>query len=249
MRIKTIYLALLLAGFSTTAYAQAAKQDKQDVKSGKAQGGKSSGAKQDAKSQDADDDTSQATSLDNLKGAPPAPALACSGPFAKDTTHAKLATEFGAKNVLFKDVELPGNYMTKATVAFDNDPTKRLVFFWGDEKARTKLKSVLIEAPSIWVGPGGIRNGLPLKELEKLNGGSFSIIAFGGVGGGTVSDLKGPFTNIAGGCTVTVLFEPGIANPLPPRYASITGDHKLVSTNFMLRRVRAQVSEWRVTYQ
>lgn len=250
MRITTIYLALLLACFSTTAYAQAAKQpDKQDVKSSKAPSGKSSGAKQGAKSQDEDDDTSQATSLDNLKDAPPAPALACSGPFAKDTTHAKLVTEFGAKNVVFKDVELPGNYLVKASVAFDNDPTKRLVFFWSDEKTRTKLKSVLIEAPSIWVGPGGIRNGLPLKELEKLNGGSFSLVAFGGVGGGTVSDLKGPFTNVPGGCTLTVLFEPGIANPLPPRYASITGDHKLVSTNFMLRRVRAQVSEWRVTYQ
>lgn len=245
MRIRIICLVIFLAGFSTNGYAQAAKQpDKQYVKSGKAQGGKSSGAKQDA-----DDDKSQATSLDNLKDAPPAPTLACSGAFAKETTHAKLATEFGAKNVVFKDVELPGNYLTKATVAFDSDPTKRLVFFWGDEKARTKLKYVLIEAPSIWVGPGGIRNGLPLKDLEKLNGGSFNMIAFGGVGGGTVSDLKGPLTNIPGGCTVTVRFEPGIANPLPPRYASITGDHKIASTNFMLRRVRAQITEWRVTYQ
>lgn len=252
MRIKSLQLALLLAGLSTCAYAQTAKQDvKQDTKPA-AQSAKPSpaktNAKQNAKDED-DDDTSQQTSLDNLKDAPPAPPLACAGPFAKDTTHAKLVAEFGAKNVVFKDVELPGNYMTKATVVFDADPTKRLVFFWADEKNRTKLKSILIEAPSIWLGPGGMRNGLPLKELEKLNGGTFSMIAFGGVGGGTVSDLKGPFVNIAGGCTLTATFEPGIANPLPPRYASITGDHKLQSNNFMLRRVRAQITEWRVKYQ
>lgn len=251
MLIKSLQLAFLLAGIATCAYAQTAKQDvKQDAKPA-AQGAKSSpaksSAKQSAKDED-DDDTSQQTSLNNLKDAPPAPPLACTGPFAKDTTHAKLVTEFGAKNVAFKDVELPGNYLTKATVVHDADPTKRLVFFWADEKNRTKLKSILVEAPSIWLGPGGVRNGLPLKELEKLNGGSFSMIAFGGVGSGTVSDLKGPFANVSGGCNLTVTFEPGIANPLPPRYASITGDHKLVSTNFMLRRVRAQVTEWRVTY-
>lgn len=209
---------------------------------------KGNAAKQDDTSQD-QDDSAQPTSLDNLKDAPKAPELTCSGPFAKDTSHAKLEAAFGAKNVAFKDVETPGDYMKKATVIFDNDPTKRAVFFWGDEKGRTKLTSILIEAPSTWAGPGGIRNGLPLKDLEKANGGSFSLVAFGGVNGGLASGLKGPFVNIAGGCTVQPRFEPGIANPLPPRYASVTGEQTLQSNNFVLRRVRPQVSEWRVNYQ
>ena len=210
---------------------------------------KGAAAKQDSTSGGHDEDTGQETSLDNFKDAPPAPQLNCSGPFAKDTTHAKLVAEFGDKNVAFKDVETPGNIMVKATVIFDNDPTKRAVFFWGDNKARSKLSSILIEAPSRWAGPGGLRNGLPLKELEKLNGGSFSMVAFGGVNGGNVSGLKGPFVNIAGGCTLVPRFEPGIANPLPPRFAAVTGEQTLVSTNFMLRRVRAQIGEWRVNYQ
>lgn len=210
---------------------------------------KGSAATQGNKSQDQDDDSAQPTSLDNLKDAPKAPELACSGPFAKDTSQAKLETAFGAKNVVFKDIEMPGNYMKKATVIFDSDPTKRAVFFWNDEKARTKLSSILIEAPSTWSGPGGVRNGLPLKDLEKANGGSFSMVAFGGVNSGLVSGLKGPFVNIAGGCTIQPRFEPGIANPLPPRFASVTGEQTLVSNNFVLRRVRPQISEWRVNYQ
>ena len=236
MRVWIAAVALMFATTATlpVAYAQTPKKGT---------------AKQDAKSQDKDDDTGQETSLDNFKDGPPAPQLNCAGPFAKDTSHAKLVSEFGDKNVAFKDVETPGNIIVKATVIFDNDPTKRAVFFWGDNKARNKLSSILIEAPSRWQGPGGIRNGLPLKELEKLNGGSFSMVAFGGVNGGNVSGLKGPFVNIAGGCTLVPRVEPGIANPLPPRYASVTGEQTLVSTNFMLRRVRAQIGEWRVNYQ
>ena len=238
MRLRPFYLIALFAiatSFSAVD-AIAAKKGNQD-------------AKPYAASQDQHDETGQETSLDNFKDGPPAPQLNCAGPFAKDTSHAKLVTEFGDKNVAFKDVETPGNILVKATVIFDNDPTKRAVFFWGDNKARNKLSSILIEAPSRWAGPGGIRNGLPLKELEKLNGGSFSMVAFGGVNGGNVSGLKGPFVNVAGGCTLVPRFEPGIANPLPPRYASVTGEQTLVSTNFMLRRVRAQIGEWRVNYQ
>lgn len=234
MRVTLVILATLLAIPLHIVHADAAKL------------AKTNGAA--AKSQDQTGDAGQSTSADNLKDAPKAPALACTGPFAKDSSHTRLTAEFGAKNVVFKDVETPGSLMVKATVVFDIDPTKRVVFFWSDEKTRARPSSILIEAPSTWTGPGGLRNGLPLKELEKLNGEPFSMIAFGGVGGGTVKDLKGPFSGIEGGCKLTATFEPGIANPLPPRYASITGDQPLKSTNLVLRRVRPQVTEWRIHY-
>lgn len=191
----------------------------------------------------------QDTSLNNLKDAPSAPVLACAGPFAKDTNHARLVTEFGARNVEFKDVEGTDSVKQKASVIFDADPTKRMVFYWDDIKSRTKLTRIVIDAPSTWLGPGGIRNGLPLKELEKINGGAFSIKGFGGVGGGDVSGLKGPLADISGDCKLAIRFEPGIANPLPPRYAAITGDVVVPSTNVTMRRVRAQVSEWSLNYR
>ena len=112
MRVWIAAVALMFATTATlpVAYAQTPKKGT---------------AKQDAKSQDKDDDTGQETSLDNFKDGPPAPQLNCAGPFAKDTSHAKLVSEFGDKNVAFKDVETPGNIIVKATVIFDNDPTKR----------------------------------------------------------------------------------------------------------------------------
>jgi hypothetical protein len=191
----------------------------------------------------------QDTSLNNLKDAPKAPSLACDGPFAKDATHDGLVAAFGVKNVAFKDVEVTSNVLTKATVVFDNDPTRRLVVYWKDEKTRTKPRSIAIEAPSTWTGPGGVRNGLTVKEFEKLNGGGFSVTGFGGLGGGEASKLGGPFVDLPGDCMLKIRFEPGIANPLPPRFASVTGDVLIASKNLMLRRVRPQVVQWSINYR
>lgn len=191
----------------------------------------------------------QDTSLNNLKDAPKAPSLACTGPFAADTTHAKLMAEFGARNVVFKDVVTASDVKTQATVVFDDDPTRRLVVYWKDNKTRAKPASISIEAPSTWTGPGDVRNGLTLKDLERLNGGGFSIKGFGSIGGGEIADLKGQFADVPGDCSLKIKLEPGIANPLPPRFASVTGDQLIPSKNLVLRRVRPQVSQWSVNYR
>ncbi len=191
----------------------------------------------------------QDTSLDNLKDAPKPSVLACEGPFAKDTAHDKLVAAFGVKNVTFKDVDVTSNVLTKATVLFDADPTRRLVVFWKDEKTRTRPLAITVDAPSTWIGPGGVRNGLTLRELEKLNGANFSVTGFGGIGGGEASKLGGPFVNLPGDCSLKIRFEPGIASPLPPRFSSVTGDVLIVSTNLILRRVRPQVVQWSINYR
>lgn len=194
------------------------------------------------------DKPAQDVSLNNLKDAPPAPVLACTGPFAKDSSHTRLVTEFGERNVTFKDVEGAEGIKQKATVIFDDDPTKRVVIYWDDIKTRTKPTKIAISSPSTWLGPNGIRNGLPVKDLEKINGGSFSIKGFGGIGGGGVSGLKGKLADVSGGCKLVIHFEPGIANPLPPKFAAITGNLIVPSSNSLMRRARPQVSDWSIVY-
>jgi hypothetical protein len=187
--------------------------------------------------------------LQNSLPAQPKQELACAGVFAKDTTHAKLTAEFGAKNVVFKEIDGAEGTKDKATVLFDEDPTRRAVVYWNDDKIKRNPRSILIGAPSTWVGPGGIHNGLPLQEVEKLNGGAFKLNGFGWEGGGFVSGFKGALATAPGGCTLTVRFEPGIANPLPAKFAGITGDKEVLSSNPLMRRARPQISEWTVNYQ
>jgi hypothetical protein len=172
--------------------------------------------------------------------------LSCEGPFAKDTSHAKLLNAFGAKNVTFKDVDAAEGSKEKATVLFDDDPTKRIVVFWHDERNRARPSMINVSAPSLWIGPGGIGNGMKLTDVEKLNGKPFKLAGFDWDGGGFVRELDGKLKPSA--CNLVIRFEPGIANPLPPRYAEITGDKVIVSTNKLLRRTRAQVSEWGIGY-
>lgn len=174
--------------------------------------------------------------------------VACEGPFAKDTTHAKLVTAFGAQNVTFKTVDGAEGATERATVLFDADPTHRIVVFWHDEKSRAKPSMITISAPSLWIGPGGIGNGMKLTDVEKLNGKPFKMAGFDWDGGGFIRDLDGKLKGLPGGCNLVVRFEPGIANPLPAKYAEITGDKTILSSNRTLRRVRPQVSEWSLGY-
>ncbi len=178
----------------------------------------------------------------------PKQVLACTGVFARDTSHAKLAAEFGPRNVVYREVDGAGGVKNKATVLFDEDPTRRAVVIWRDAAAKAGPVSIEISAPSTWIGPGGIHNGLPLKEVESLNGGAFRIKGFESANGGLASNFKGALGAPPGGCTVTVRFEPGIANPLPPKFSAITGDKDIPSSNPLMRRTRAQVSEWTVNY-
>lgn len=188
------------------------------------------------------------TDLDNVADAPPAPVLACGGSFARTTSHTKLAAEFGEKNVVYKDVDGLAGRKIKATVLFENDPVKQIIIMWRDQNARNGISSITASAPSTWIGPGGIRNGLPLKQVEKLNGGTFSINGFDWDSGGFASGFKGQFASPPGGCMLSVRFEPGIANPLPKKFAAIVGDRKIPSSDRLMRRAKPMVSEWSVSY-
>lgn len=188
------------------------------------------------------------TPLDTLKDTPPAPVLACNGPFARTASHADLVAAFGEKNVVFKPIEGAQGQADKATVVFENDPVKQITVHWRNTASRSGIAAVTAAAPSTWIGPGGIRNGLPLKDVEKLNGGAFNIKGFEVDGGGLTSGLKGRLVDLPGGCNLSVRFEPGIANPLPKKFSTIVGGRKVASTDKLMRRAKPMVSEWSIGY-
>jgi hypothetical protein len=180
--------------------------------------------------------------------APPADTLACSGPFARDSSHAKLISAFGPKNVTFEDVDGAEGSREKASVLFANEPTRRVQIFWHDERTRAKPSTITIATPSQWVGPAGITIGMTAAQVEKLNGKPFQINGFGWDGGGYANKLDGKLANVPGGCTLSLRFEPTAANPLPDRYAPIIGDKKVASSNALMRRAKPMIGQWSVGY-
>ncbi len=184
----------------------------------------------------------------HAQDAPPADTLACSGPFAKDTTHTKLVAAFGAKNVTFEDVDGPEGAKEKATVLFGSELNRRVEIHWHDERARAKPAMIRVITPSQWIGPEGVVIGMTVRQVEKLNGKPVQINGFGWGGGGFVSGLEGRLASMAGGCRLTLRFEPTAANPLPERYAPIIGDKKIASSNALMRRAKPMISEWGIGY-
>src|SRR5262249_58849667 len=117
-------------------------------------------------------------------------AVACSESFGKDSNHLKLAMGFGFRNVTATDVEAKDGTKVAASVIFPDDPQQRLEVWWKDATSGgTHL--IVITGQSDWTAPGGLRLGLALAELEKLNHKSFKLKGFDKNGVATISDWGG----------------------------------------------------------
>ncbi len=70
--------------------------------------------------------------------------VACSGTFAKDSSHLKLAMFFDSKNITFTDVAASDGSKVPASVLFPNDPKRRLEVWWSNPTARKDIHLIVI---------------------------------------------------------------------------------------------------------
>src|SRR5664279_741184 len=108
------------------------------------------------------------------------------GPITAATTRADLDTLFGKENVRdgsFDSSEVP----EAATVVLGNDTSAALAVTWDKERASNiHICFGTQSGPCRWRTASGIRIGLPLMELQKLNGKPFQLSGFGFEGEGSV---------------------------------------------------------------
>jgi len=174
--------------------------------------------------------------------------VACSGAFSKDSSHLRLAMTYETKNVTFADVDGNGGVKVPATVLFPNDPKKRLEVWWSNEAARRDTYLIVINGQSTWTAPGGMRLGLTLAQLEKLNHKPFKLKGFDKDGVATVSDWDGgALADLAGGC------KSGLSLRADPKasadaVSALTADQEYSSGDAALRAVKPTVSEVLIGY-
>lgn len=167
-------------------------------------------------------------------------AVTCSGVFAKDTSHLKLATQYDSRNIAFTDVDGPDRTKLKATVLFPRDPKHRLEVLWNDEAARSNIQVISINGQSSWTAPKGLKLGLSLSAVQKLNGRPFKLSAFGPEGKAAVLDWQGgALSLLPGGCKV------GVQLLATDRGAPAK---ELMSSDAALKSVKASVAEILVGY-
>lgn len=180
--------------------------------------------------------------------AQPAPELsiACTGLFAADSSHARLAAAFGEANVIYKRIDRPQGSTGFATILFDNDPARRLIVEWRDNKTRTRPIYIGISGRAAWSGPLRIRLGMSIGEVEQLNGKPFRLNGFGWDLGGNAAFGKddGKLGDLPGGCQYGFTFEPTAEGlPLGGRYRPLSGNRDLYSDMPLLREVKPAVVE------
>jgi hypothetical protein len=146
----------------------------------------------------------------------PARVVACSGIFGKDSSHLKLATFVGADNISWAQVDGPEGSKLNATILYARDPKRRLEVLWNLEPSRSDTQLIVINGRSEWTAPKGLKLGMPLAALEKLNGKPFTIKSFGGETGGMVTSWDGgQLSALPGGCKMGVRFAPDPKAPPP----------------------------------
>lgn len=173
--------------------------------------------------------------------------IRCDGPFSKDTSHAALEKAFGAKNVVFQEVDGPEGSKLNASVVFPNDPKRRLEVLWHDEQARRRPMSIVITGNSAWKARG-FRIGEPLPAIEKVNGKPFRLAGFEWELGGAARDWQGgALEKLSGGCVLGMRFQPD-PSALQNALSKVAGNRDFLSDSPDMRAVAPKVSELIVGY-
>jgi len=174
--------------------------------------------------------------------------IACSGIFAKDSNHLRLAMAFDYKNVSFGDVDADGGARVKASIVFPNDPKRRLEVWWSNPAERSGTYLIDIKGKSTWTGPGAMRLGLNLVQLEKLNRKPFKLKGFDKNGVATVSDWDGgELATLPGGCKSGVSLAAD-AKAAADAVAALSADKEYSSDDPAVRAVKPTISEILIGY-
>jgi len=112
------------------------------------------------------------------------------GPITAATTRADLDTLFGKDNV--RDGSLGSSEVPEAaTIVLGDDTSAALAVTWDRERPSTiHICFGTQTGPCRWRTVSGIRIGLPLRELEKLNGRSFQLSGYGSEDEGSVTSWR-----------------------------------------------------------
>ena len=173
--------------------------------------------------------------------------VACSGPFAKDSSHLKLAMAYDLKNVDFSEVDA-GSCKTMASIIYPKDPKRRLEVWWLQPERRKDTYLIAINGQSTWAGPDGLRLGLSLADLEKLNHKPFKLKGFDKDSVASVTDWDGGVLAVLpGGCKAGVALRADARVP-PTALSALPSDREFCSVDPAMRAANPSVTEILIGY-
>jgi hypothetical protein len=144
------------------------------------------------------------TALAKDKSTEPIDQVECAGVYGAESSEAMLIETFGAENVVTGELPGPEGTTYIGTTVYGDDPDRAMVFSWYDEENHAGLSGVQL-APS-QIGPGGVRVGMSVAEVEAINGEPFTISGFWWDYGGYAGFNSGNLFGVEGDCYVNLRF-------------------------------------------
>lgn len=182
------------------------------------------------------------------KPAGPPTVITCSGLFGPDSSHQALEGAFDAQNIVFGEIEgAPGSSNLTGSILYPDDPKRRLEVIWQDESQRANVRIIAINQQSTWRGPKGLRLGLTLAAVEKINGKPFLLSAIDADGAVSVTDWQdGKLASLPGGCNLGMRFtiDPAASDDARSEASAET----FTSTDKTLRAVKPTSAEILIGY-
>jgi hypothetical protein len=196
------------------------------------------------------------TKTGEAPAAPAADVISCGAPIAWDATEESLKAQFGAENVVHMDLGGPEGTEMFGTRIFTKDPTKTFDVVWFDDK--TWSKPVVINVNQVWSedgetvtkptwkSPEGIYVGMPIEEVEKINGKPFKLYGFGWDYGGTPTSFEGGKLEPAADatCGTSMVFTDG-GESTPE---SVLGEGEIMSNGKDTLKAKPTVGRFTVYY-
>ena len=172
--------------------------------------------------------------------------LSCDGPFAADSSEARLVEAFGRDNVVTGEVPGPEGSTLLATTIYPNDPDRRIEVGWWDEDNLTELAYFTI--PPGDTSPQGVTMGMTVKEVEALNEAPFELQGFWWDYGGYANFTGGRLGAPEEGCIVSVRFAPAGEYPQDLNVDAVSGDTLVPSDEPLLETLDVRVETLSVSY-
>lgn len=172
--------------------------------------------------------------------------LVCDGPFAPDSSEARLVEAFGRQNVVTGEVPGPEGSTMLATTIFPNDEVRKIEVGWWDEENLTQLAYFTV--PPGDTSPQGVRIGMTVKEVEALNEGPFEMQGFWWDYGGYANFSGGRLGVPEEGCLVSVRFAPIAEYPADLNVDAVAGEVLVPSTEPLLEQLDVRVESLSVSY-
>jgi hypothetical protein len=174
--------------------------------------------------------------------------VACSGVFAKDSTHLKLAIKYDSRNITYGQVDGPEGSKIPASILYPSDPRRRLEVLWDSEAGRSGTQVIAINGRSHWTAPKGMKLGVSLAALEKANGKPFKITGFDKDGTTAIAGWEnGALSKLPGGCKMGMRLRADAKAPEEAR-GNVTGDKELLSSDPNVRAMKPTVIEILIGY-